>query len=156
MLGRVPMHAASDLDEVAALVDAVGIPAVVIFDADNTLVPQGVSFDEFARGVTAAVERFRDRSGVERVVVLSNGPERGVPGMIHRGNKPWTTRRRLGLHQGEHVWVVGDQVLTDGVLAWRLGARFVHVAIDVDDEAPRQARMRRFGRRLEGLLFRPV
>jgi predicted HAD superfamily phosphohydrolase YqeG len=155
MLRRVPIHASGDLDEVAALVDAVGRPAVVIFDADNTLVPQGVSVDEFARGVTAAVARFRKRSGVERIVVLTNGPERGVPDMIHRGNKPFTTRRRLALDRGDDVWVVGDQVLTDGVLAWRLGARFIHVAIDVDDEAPRQAGMRRIGRRLTGLLFRP-
>lgn len=146
---------AGDLDEVASLVDAVGRPAVVIFDADNTLVPQGVGVEEFARGVTAATARFRDRSGVERVIILTNGPERGVPDMIHRGNKPWTTRRRLELDRGDDVWVVGDQVLTDGVLAWRLGARFVHVAIDVDDEAPRQAWMRRIGHRLRGLLFRP-
>jgi len=155
MFRRVPRHTAGDLDEVASLVDAVGRPAVVIFDADNTLVPQGVAVEEFARGVVAATERFRELSGVERVIILTNGPERGVPGMIHRGNKPWTTRRRLELDRADDVWVIGDQILTDGVLAWRLGARFVHVAIDVEAESPEQARMRRMGRRLTGLLFRP-
>lgn len=156
MFRKVPIHVVGGLDEVAALADAVGKPAVVIFDADNTLVPQGVPFDEFARTVTNAVARFKEMSQVDRVVVLTNGAERGVPGMIHSGNKPWTTRRRLGLDRPNvPVWVVGDQVLTDGVLAWRLGATFVHLAIDVADEAPKQALMRRVGRRLAGLMFHP-
>jgi predicted HAD superfamily phosphohydrolase YqeG len=155
MLRKVPMYTARHLDEVAALTRTAGSPAVVIFDADNTLVRQGVSAAEFAREVTNAIRRFRERAVVDRVVVVTNGPERGVPGMIHRGNKPWTTRRRLGLDGNEQdVWVVGDQVLTDGVLAWRLGATFVNVAIDVSDEAPRQALMRRMGRRLAGMMFR--
>lgn len=156
MLRRVPVYGAGSLDDVASLIDEVGSPSVVIFDADNTLVPQGVRFDEFVTAVTEAVERFRANSQVDRVLVLTNGPERGVPGIIYCGNKPWTTRRRLGLDRnGDDIWVVGDQVLTDGVLAWRLGATFVHLAIDVENEAPRQALMRRTGRRLARLMFRP-
>ena len=149
------MHVAHDLDTVERLVGAGPEPSVMIFDADNTLVPQGVSLEGFREGVTAAVDRFNHHPSVDRVIVLTNGPERGVPGMIHRGNKPWTTRRRLGLSsRRSHVWVVGDQVLTDGVLAWRLGATFVHLAIDEDREDARQAVMRRIGRRLSRLLFR--
>lgn len=75
--------------------------------------------------------------------------------MISRGNKPWTTRRRLGLvGDRTDVWVVGDQVLTDGVLAWRLGGTFVLHVIDDEEEPPRQAIMRRLGRFVAGLLFR--
>lgn len=152
---RVPMHVAHDLDTVERLVGAGPGPTVVIFDADNTLVPQGVGLDEFRRGVTAAVDRFSRHPSVSRVVVLTNGPDRGVPGMMHRGNKPWTTRRRLGLDADRgSTWVVGDQVLTDGVLAWRLGADFIHLCIDEEREAPRQAAMRRIGRALRRLLFR--
>jgi predicted HAD superfamily phosphohydrolase YqeG len=150
------MYLAGDLDEVAALTVALEKPAVVIFDADSTLVRQGAPVDEFARTVTNAVARFKAMSQVDRVVVLTNGAERSVPDMIHHGNKPWTTRRRLDLDRATGpVWVVGDQVLTDGVLAWRLGATFVHLAIDIDDEPPRQALMRRAGRRLAWLMFRP-
>jgi predicted HAD superfamily phosphohydrolase YqeG len=149
------MHVAHDLDTVERLVGAAPGPSVVIFDADNTLVPQGVDLDEFRRGVTGAVDRFRRHPTVTRVIVLTNGPERGVPGMIHRGNKPWTTRRRLGLDtDAGSTWVVGDQVLTDGVLAWRLKAPFIHLCIDEERESPRQAMMRRVGRRLRRLLFR--
>jgi hypothetical protein len=35
--------------------------------------------------------------------------------------------------------------LTDGVLAWRLGATFLHLVIDDEDEPRPQATMRRLG-----------
>lgn len=150
---RVPIHVANDLDGLDTLLSTTRGPITMIFDADNTLVPQGVSVDVFRVGVTAAIRRFEDHPAVTRVIVLTNGPERGVPSMIHRGNKPWTTRRRLGLRRRDDVWVIGDQILTDGILAWRLGGRFVHLAIDVTNEAQRQATMRRLGRWVRNLLF---
>jgi predicted HAD superfamily phosphohydrolase YqeG len=155
MFRRVPMQQATDLDEVAALVaDAPG-RNIVVFDADNTLVPQGAAPELFQAAVTDAVKRFEAMASVERVTVLTNGPERGVPGMVHRGNKPWTTRRRLGLDKGTAaVWVVGDQVLTDGVLAWRFGATYVQLVFDQEGEDSRQAAMRSAGRALAGMLFR--
>jgi len=149
------MFLASDLDHLEGLVAAASEPIVLVFDADNTLVPQGISVDAFQRGVTAAIERFESQPTVSRVIVLSNGPERGVPEMISRGNKPWTTRRRLLLDYGSPVWVVGDQILTDGLLAWRLGGRYVLLAIDDRNETPRQARMRWIGRALAPILFVP-
>ena len=155
MFRRVPMYVAADFDELERLVATAAKPIVLIFDADNTLVPQGVPVDEFKQGVNAAIDRFEAQPSVARVIVLTNGPDRGVPEMVHRGNKPFTTRRRLGL-TGAHtgVCVVGDQILTDGVLAWRLGAAFVLLALDTEMEATRQAGMRRIGNVLTGLLFR--
>ena len=44
--------------------------------------------------------------------------------------------------------------MTDGVLAWRLGARFIHLVIDEGNEPVSQARMRALGTRLEPFLFR--
>ena len=74
--------------------------------------------------------------------------------MESRGNKPWTSRRRLGLDRSRgEVVVVGDQVLTDGVLAWRLGATFLHLVIDDEREDARQSQMRRAGRWVSGWLF---
>ena len=154
MQRRVPLLVAADLDELEKLVGEAPDPVVIIFDADNTIVAQGVPFDQFRVEVTAAVERFEALPTVARVVVLTNGPDRGVPHMMYRGNKPWTTRRRLGLSSGQrNLWVVGDQVLTDGLLAWRLGATFVHLVVDAASEDPRQATMRRIGRRVAKLLF---
>lgn len=148
------MHTGKDLDEVERLIDGVRSPIVILFDADNTLVRQGAGPDEFRSAVTAAVARFAVHPSVSRAIVLSNGAERGVPGMIHRGNKPWTSRRRLGIDRSDaSVWVVGDQVLTDGVLAWRLGATFVHLVVDPSGEDAVQAIMRRIGRRMRRLFF---
>jgi predicted HAD superfamily phosphohydrolase YqeG len=151
---RVPMLAALDLDELETLVAAAPDPLVMIFDADNTIVPQGIPFDQFRVEVTAAVERFEALPTVARVIVLTNGPDRGVPHMLYRGNKPWTTRRRLGLTSDHRsIWVIGDQVLTDGLLAWRLGATFVHLVVDEESEDSRQATMRRVGRRVADVFF---
>jgi len=150
---RVPMIVVSGLDQLEGEIAAAPNPVVLVFDADNTLVPQGASIDHFQREVVAAVERFGTHPNVRRVIVLTNGPDRGVPDIIHRGNKPWTTRRRLDLEGEGSVWVVGDQVLTDGVLAWRIGARYVSLAIDVEHESPAQARMRRIGRMISPLFF---
>lgn len=157
MFRRVPMQRAVDLDSVAELVDAAPGPNTIIFDADNTLVPQGAALDVFRTGVTAAIKRFESLPSVDRVIVLTNGPERGVPGMIYRGNKPWTTRRRLGLDEATStIWVVGDQILTDGVLAWRFGATYVQLVVDADAEDTRQAVMRSTGRAVAWALFRPA
>ena len=54
------------------------------------------------------------------------------------------------------IWVVGDQVLTDGVLAWRFGATYVQLVVDASAEDTRQAVMRSTGRAVAGILFRPA
>ncbi len=143
------------LDEVERLVAAHPGPLVVIFDVDNTIVPQGAGRLELATAVESTIERFESLPGVERVIMLTNGGSRGVERMIGRGNKPWTTRRRLRLTgTTAEIWVVGDQVLTDGALAWRLGGSFVHLAIDETGEHATQAAMRSLGRVVAPLLFR--
>jgi predicted HAD superfamily phosphohydrolase YqeG len=144
-----------NLSQVVARVEATEGPIVLICDADNTLVRQGAAPVEFAKQVNGTIDRLEALPAVERVIVLSNGPPRGVERMISRGNKPWTTRRRLGLvDRGADVWVVGDQILTDGLLAWRLGAEFLHQAIARTGEQPRQKYMRKLGRVLGRLFLR--
>ncbi|HEX9853785.1 MAG TPA: hypothetical protein VGC47_00515 [Acidimicrobiia bacterium] len=158
-MSRVPRRSVHDLDEVVSVVAAVaasGDPVVLILDVDNTLAPQGSEPEEFGRLVNAAIDRLETIEAIDRLIVLSNGAQRGVPRMVSRGNKPWTTRRRLGLRGGDDtVIVVGDQVLTDGLLAWRLGASFLYLVIDDETESAPQAGMRRIGRWVTRLLFRP-
>lgn len=147
MFGRAPIHDIGSLDDVATFVAANDRDWVLILDVDNTLAPQNSPLDQFTVLVNAAIDRFESAPGVERVIALTNGPQRGVPRMLSRGDKPWTPRRRLGLREpSSPVVVVGDQVLTDGVLAWRLGATFLHLVIDDEREPRQQARMRRVGR----------
>ncbi|MBT8240059.1 MAG: hypothetical protein KJN63_02405 [Acidimicrobiia bacterium] len=157
MLGRVPMYHVRSLDEVVDLVEASAGEKVIISDVDNTLVPRDARFEEFGRVANAAIDQLEASPSVARVIALTNGPERSVSRMVSRGNKPWTSRRRLGLRRSRTpIVVVGDQVLTDGLLAWRLGATYVHLVIDDQGETPRQATMRRIGRIVRGALFRPV
>lgn len=144
------------LEDLEEVLRASPRPVVLILDADNTIVPYGAPAESFAKLVADAVARFGALSSVSRVVVLTNGPPRGAVGIESRGNKPWTSRRRLGLggELDSEVWVVGDQVLTDGVLAWRIADRFVHLVLQTTGEFSRQARMRRVGRLLSPVLFR--
>jgi len=157
MLQRVPITVVRDLTQLESRARTVDGPLVVIFDADNTIVCQGIAPEQFANEVNETIDRFEALPAVERVIVISNGPPRGVDRMISRGNKPWTTRRRLALADWDAgIWMVGDQVLTDGLLGWRLQADFFHLAIAQTGEQPRQAIMRSLGRALARLFFRPV
>lgn len=154
--GRVPMFVVNSLDEVAEVAASAGDDVVLIFDVDNTLAPQGADPDELGKLVEAAIDRFEHDPAVRRVIVMTNGRQRGLSQVISRGNKPFTTRRRLGLDDSSGpVLVIGDQVLTDGLLAWRLRATFLHLVVDKASEDAQQARMRRVGRVAEPLLFRP-
>jgi predicted HAD superfamily phosphohydrolase YqeG len=153
---RIQSAFVNDIDEVAARAAVEPGPLIVIFDADNTLVRQGASPEVFARRVDDVIDRFERLESVTRVIVISNGPQRGADRMISRVNTPWTSRGRLGIRRRSKtpIWVVGDQGVSDGLLAWRLGAVFLHCAIDPDDDFPGQSKQRRLGRFLAPLIFR--
>ncbi len=154
MFGRVPMHDVRSVEDVVAHVESSDGQKVLICDVDNTLAPQGVPLAEFGELVNAAIDRLEANQNIARVIPLTNGPQREVDRLVSRGNKPWTTRRRLGLRRaGTPVVVVGDQVLTDGLLAWRFRATFLYLVIDDETEERRQAVMRRIGRLLTAALF---
>jgi predicted HAD superfamily phosphohydrolase YqeG len=155
MLARVPIRDVQSLDEVMAFVESTDGQKVIIFDVDNTLAPQGAPLAEFGQLVNSAIDRVEANPSIARVIALTNGPQRQVDRMVSRGNKPWTTRRRLRLRgSSAPLVVVGDQVLTDGLLAWRLGATFLHLVIDDETEDRRQTVMRRIGGIFVVMLFR--
>jgi predicted HAD superfamily phosphohydrolase YqeG len=142
------------LDEVAALVGTGPDGLVLVFDVDGTIVPQGAPDEAYRKRVGEVIERFESATNVSRVQVITNGPDRGVPGVISQAGKPWVGRDRLGLSRHDEVWVIGDQVISDGVLARRLGARFIQLAVLVEGEPAAQARMRRWGRLVRPLILR--
>ena len=155
MLGRVPTRDVSSLDDVIAFVASLESEQVIIFDVDNTVAAQGTPVEEFGLLVNAAIDRFEASSNVARVIALTNGSQRQVARLVSSGNKPFTTRRRLGLRGTRApIVVVGDQVLTDGLLAWRLGATFLHLVIDDETEERDQAIMRRLGNIVGGMFLR--
>ncbi len=155
MFARALIRDVQSLDDVMAFVESTDGEKVIIFDVDNTLAPQGLPLAEFGQLVNSVIDRVEANPHIARVIALTNGPQREVARMVSRGNKPWTTRRRLGLRSSSApLVVVGDQVLTDGLLAWRLHATFLHLVIDDEGEERRQAIMRRIGSILLLLLFR--
>ncbi len=96
-------------------------PAVAAWDTDAATLEEGVA------RVTSELAQL---PAVRQVVFLTNSPRRAMPATGEftyraRARKPWRlwTLRTLPAP----VVVIGDQVLTDGLLAHRLGAAFVHL-----------------------------
>lgn len=97
-------------------------PLVVPWDSAPTLFANAA--DDFAQAMRASVP------SVASVIYSSNSRcPRAADGkswirVVTAARKPWRTRY---LHDAPRpIAVVGNQVLTDGLLAWRLGASFLH------------------------------
>ena len=117
----VPEHVS-----VIDLIGRLGGFDIVVVDVDNTLVPDEASASMLAGGLEEA-RKASLRAGVDRLAVVSNGSRgRAVEsdGVIWEVNKPWTRVARLGISPRDTVAVVGDRVLTDGLLARRWSADF--------------------------------
>lgn len=79
-----------------------------------------------ADGLAAALRELARAARIERIVFLTNSRRVPVDGLlaesravyVARARKPW----RLGPLAGSKppIAVIGDQLLTDGLLAWRL------------------------------------
>ncbi|MEU5989867.1 hypothetical protein ABZ806_12925 [Spirillospora sp. NPDC047418] len=133
---RVPRHRITDgLDQIIAL--AVDLDAsTLVIDVEPLLAewdsPPEVFLAAVRRLHAAVVERA---PSVTDLVFASNAgwppqppPEPAGPRMavVSPARKPWRTRYLDGLPAP--IVFAGDQVLTDGLLAWRLRGDFLHCA----------------------------
>jgi hypothetical protein len=159
---RVPYRACRDASAVTRVLAELE-PRIAIIDVEPLVAPWNTGRAALDAGVAALVESLSEHPGRLRHVVFATNSVRRpsmlppAPGMrvgyLSHAAKPLRTGpyRRLA---GPGV-VIGDQIPTDGVLAWRLGLTFVHYIPD-DHDAPAGPRlMRAFGRPLRRLLFRP-
>ncbi len=115
----------------------------VVLDIDNTVVPYGSSGEEERDLIDAVVERIAALPHVESISIVSNagsgrtGPSLPLPShatVVWSADKPLTQRSRLAAGTGTaHTVVIGDLVMTDGLLAWRLAADYYHCPIAVRD-----------------------
>lgn len=153
-LRRTPLIDLPGTEDVAALAREVVENLLVIIDVDNTVAPHRVSETEIRHRAAEAVAAFEDVANGTRVRVVTNGAVRGIPEAVGRANKPFTSRRRLGVEPGTTVWVVGDQIMTDGFLAWRLRAPYYHVPITTHAEPVGPSLLRGAGRLVRWLFFR--
>jgi predicted HAD superfamily phosphohydrolase YqeG len=79
----------------------------------------------------------------------------GQQRLIGRARKPFTRRKTIeAASAGLLQCVVGDQVLTDGLLAWRLRLPFVHVVRPIRNEPSWPQLMRAIAFPLTKTLFR--
>ncbi|MBM3204958.1 hypothetical protein FJZ48_03200 [Candidatus Uhrbacteria bacterium] len=102
----------------------------VILDVDGTITPdrQGSITPE----AVAKIEEIK-KAG-HRVFISSNGSPKHAEAFAQRagvetiiGKKPFSAAFNKYLSTGELVTVIGDKGITDGLLARRLGADFIHV-----------------------------
>jgi predicted HAD superfamily phosphohydrolase YqeG len=120
-------------------------PLVAFWDTDQTTLQEGVSavLDRLV-GAGAATIVFATNSA--RTALTTATPPGAHVIYLASASKPLRVAAYRGLLSPGVV--VGDQVATDGVLAWRLGYTFLHYAPDLPD-TPR-------GPRLMGLIGRPI
>jgi predicted HAD superfamily phosphohydrolase YqeG len=119
-----------ELAELDAIGDVPIADGIVLVDLDNTLLPYGYEPEALTEAALAVGRLQRRLTASRPIVVISNGRAsaaalggviRDVP-VLGGARKPW----RLS-HPSDVAAVVGDQFLTDGLLAWRLDVPFVHV-----------------------------
>ncbi len=115
----------------------------VVLDIDNTVVPYGSSDEQERQLIDDAVRRIATLDHVETISIVSNagsgrtGPSLPLPShatVVWSADKPLTPRSRLAAGTGSAATVVvGDLVMTDGLLAWRLNADYYHCPIAARD-----------------------
>lgn len=106
--------------------------SVVVVDIDGTLMPasgSGVAPGEYAalEGLksVATVFLFSNRPDAERNIRIA--ASLGVPLISSPRRKPHPVVLKDVIVPGKETFVIGDKVLTDGLLALFTGATFVHV-----------------------------
>jgi predicted HAD superfamily phosphohydrolase YqeG len=137
--------------------------SLLIVDVEPFVLHWDSSPTEFASGVRRIHHNVASRCpSIERVIFASNAPrlweQISVPtapsiDIVSRARKPWRTSYLPA--DSQRITVIGDQLLTDGLLAWRLNGIFIH--LQPDPPVPWWPRLQTsLGHGLEGVLFRPA
>jgi predicted HAD superfamily phosphohydrolase YqeG len=159
-LRRVARVISTSNEDVHASVSRLA-PRTLVLDVEPLICRWRSEQRRLEDGLRAMLSRIGDdHPGIERVVFLTNsGRKPAAPPRVanlaatyvSKARKPWLRLTNLRAAPVPLV-VVGDQVLTDGILAWRLNATFVQVPIPVG--APFAVRCQRLlGDMLAVLLF---
>jgi len=119
------------VDEAALLVRRVSA-ATVVLDVEPMIAPWRGSAEAYLAGARRFLDAIVGQSDtVTAIVIASNSPATrpaitcDVPLTLSVGaGKPWRTDYLADLPRP--VVVIGDQPLTDGLLAWRLDGVFLH------------------------------
>jgi predicted HAD superfamily phosphohydrolase YqeG len=149
---------AGTLAQVARHVTELGA-ATALVDVEPLIAYWDTSRDELDRGLAATLGLLVD-SGVSTVVFATNSARTpsAEPATTHlhvtyraKAGKPLRTAAYR--HLPRPGVVIGDQVATDGVLAWRLGYTFLRYTPTLPAVPLGPRLMRQLGRPLQPLLF---
>ena len=156
---RVPYREVTNLSTVVDWLDELGARTVVL-DVEPLVAVWDTGEAELERGVEEAVALLAEVPSLESVGFATNSLRRlsgavaGDAFFVTAARKPLLTRPYRDLpHPGV---VVGDQLATDGVLAWRLGFAFAYVRHPEMRRPFGPSALRALSRPLRHLLFRPA
>jgi predicted HAD superfamily phosphohydrolase YqeG len=133
----------------------------MIFDVEPLVAPWNGSQEALDQGVARILGDVRDVPSVRVVVFATNSARRpsAVPASdglqvryLASAAKPLRTSPYHGLPRPGAV--AGDQLPTDGILAYRLGFTFLHYAPELADVPLGAALMHRWGKLVRPVLFR--
>ena len=133
---RVPRVAVADRESVWPTIRALA-PAALVIDVEPFVAAWRTDEATLARGLREQLAACEGLQGLHAVWFVTNShrePREGLAsealsvGYISRARKPFLDLRRLHL-SSDPVVVLGDQVLTDGLTAWRLGATFLQIPL---------------------------
>jgi predicted HAD superfamily phosphohydrolase YqeG len=154
---RVPYREVTDLAGVADWLRELGARTVVL-DVEPLVAGWDTDADQLRRGVDEVVALLAEVSQLEAVGFATNSLRRlaGAPTegvfFVTGARKPLLTRPYRDLPRP--AVLVGDQLATDGVLAWRLGFAFAYVRHPEHRHPLGPAMLRGIGAPLRRLLFR--
>ena len=137
---------------------------VVLIDLENTVVPYGAATAKASTIVL--LERLTLDFELGRFIFVTNSSDAELVDLvgqvtgcnvISRAHKPFTSRRRIAAAAAASAdpgLVLGDQILTDGILAWRLGCPFIQYQLERTGEPAWPRIMRAAGNLLAPLFFK--
>lgn len=124
--------------DLALLVPAIADcrPATLILDVEPLVAPWDSDISTFVQKASGLCRVIAAQVPSMNVLVFATNSRRPRPGppadgtlrtlLVTGAAKPWRTSYLRDLPRP--IVVAGDQVLTDGLLAWRLDATFLHYA----------------------------
>ena len=139
---RVPRVLVADLESVGRALTAAAAATAVI-DVEPMVAPWNCTDAQYLTGVDCVMAMLATAAPAVRCVLLASNSPRprpvGAGNLVAAARKPWRT---IYLRSAPRpIAVVGDQPLTDGLLAWRLGGTFIQW--QHDDRGPWWPRLQR-------------
>ena len=154
---RADYQQVSDRDELLSCVAGLS-PKTAIFDIEPIVAIWNTGTSELSGGVERFARQLSAVPGIEFIGFVTNSRRHAAvtspPGgptvfYVSSAHKPLLIGRYRDLPRPGVV--VGDQLTTDGILAWRLGFDFVHYD-PAGEDSPRGVRIMN----LTGSLLRPL